>query len=529
MAAGILICACTTTNDRGAVFYLTPVFILAALQTARTLNRLSTSDGVSPSRGFKLLPVSQRVIVIAIAFGLSLPLILSIRTLDQKLTQWAVQVLQFDRKFNNRNQEIGLSGDPELRSIFNPTPSLDRALLLHDTRGERHIRVASYSTYANRRWGPTANDRGAEPFANTSPTTAGHPIRFTALTDLGECLPLPTGLTHIDAGEAKITRDAQSTFHLEKDHGLSEWTATESTPDGPASLTLLPEPGVRTLLQVPEVVDPAVRELARSVAGTGPAMEKLRRLEAYLRSTNQYSLRYDAPDDGDPINDFILNKRAAHCQYFATALTVMARCVGIPSRLVIGFYAHEPDGDDTLVRQRDAHAWVEAYIDGPGSQRGWYLADATPAGGRPDELFEQPSRLRKFWESITDLPGKLREFIAGGALVKYLLPLFAIGAIIAAVKAIFRRRAAVAPETFGPTDPELQTILARIEKLLATRDLRPSATQTWRDVLPPELQPLLPHYNSLRFGQLPTHLPELNALLTRLESSGSSRQLEKPS
>jgi transglutaminase-like putative cysteine protease len=80
---------------------------------------------------------------------------------------------------------------------------------------------------------------------------------------------------------------------------------------------------------------------------------------------------------GDPVSNFLLDKRAAHCEYFASAAAVLLRCVGVPSRYVVGYYAHESDGDGLIVRQRDAHAWTECYIDGVG----WVAVDATPAMG----------------------------------------------------------------------------------------------------------------------------------------------------
>ncbi|MGN0930766.1 MAG: transglutaminaseTgpA domain-containing protein [Thermoguttaceae bacterium] len=65
----------------------------------------------------------------------------------------------------------------------------------------------------------------------------------------------------------------------------------------------------------------------------------------------------------DPLEDFVALHREGHCEYFAGALTLMLRAIGIPARVVVGF-AREPDpnGKPTVVRQSDAHSWVEAYI-----------------------------------------------------------------------------------------------------------------------------------------------------------------------
>lgn len=65
----------------------------------------------------------------------------------------------------------------------------------------------------------------------------------------------------------------------------------------------------------------------------------------------------------DPLEDFVALHREGHCEYFAGALTLMLRAIGVPARVVVGFAREpDPDGKPTIVRQSDAHSWVEAYI-----------------------------------------------------------------------------------------------------------------------------------------------------------------------
>lgn len=77
-----------------------------------------------------------------------------------------------------------------------------------------------------------------------------------------------------------------------------------------------------------------------------------------------YSLDLRPPTDAavDPVEDFIVYQRVGHCQYFATAMVCMLRQSGIPARVVVGYRPTEYNtyGDYFLVRQLDAHAWVEA-------------------------------------------------------------------------------------------------------------------------------------------------------------------------
>ena len=102
----------------------------------------------------------------------------------------------------------------------------------------------------------------------------------------------------------------------------------------------------------------------------------------------------------DPIAQFLFERRQGHCEYFASAMAVMLRTVGIPSRLVNGFRGGEFNDltGSYIVRARDAHSWVEAYF--PGS--GWITFDPTPADALP--LYSTWNRLllyldagREFW------------------------------------------------------------------------------------------------------------------------------------
>ncbi len=90
-------------------------------------------------------------------------------------------------------------------------------------------------------------------------------------------------------------------------------------------------------------------------------------VERHLRDSNQfiYSLEGQERDRSlDPVEDFITKHRRGHCEYFATALCLMLRSQGIPSRVVIGFHTAEFNelGKFFQVRQLYAHTWVEAYL-----------------------------------------------------------------------------------------------------------------------------------------------------------------------
>lgn len=116
-------------------------------------------------------------------------------------------------------------------------------------------------------------------------------------------------------------------------------------------------------------VDNRVIELARS-------LNSPRQIEQYLRKNFAYSLDLPATPPNDPTTYFLFERRAGHCEYFASAMAVMLRAIGVPSRVVTGFSGgvfNDVSGWYVL-RAADAHSWVEAWVDG----QGWVTFDPTP-------------------------------------------------------------------------------------------------------------------------------------------------------
>ncbi len=127
------------------------------------------------------------------------------------------------------------------------------------------------------------------------------------------------------------------------------------------------------------------------------AYGKAKALERLLSSPPfEYTLDRGPPTPGvDPIEDFVTKNQRGHCEYFASALTLMLRSQYIPARMVIGYHGGEWNtvGSYFDVRQLHAHAWVEAYLKPrqiPASERppgmkdgvgGWLVLDPTPASG----------------------------------------------------------------------------------------------------------------------------------------------------
>jgi transglutaminase-like putative cysteine protease len=128
-------------------------------------------------------------------------------------------------------------------------------------------------------------------------------------------------------------------------------------------------------------VTPRIAELAARVMGQGPLEERIRRLEVHLTQGYDYTVDFTGRATDDPIEDFLFVYRSGQCEYFASAMVLLLRSQGVPARLVTGFLGGEYNLFEGyyMVRDSNAHAWVEAYLPG----EGWRTYDPTPAAGRP--------------------------------------------------------------------------------------------------------------------------------------------------
>jgi transglutaminase-like putative cysteine protease len=119
-----------------------------------------------------------------------------------------------------------------------------------------------------------------------------------------------------------------------------------------------------------------MRDLARQITSASPdARSKAFALENFLRSQYQYSYETIAQQGYTPLDWFLFEGKRGHCEYFASALAMLLRTVGIPARVATGFSLAAPNPVTGYyeVRALDGHAWVEAFIDGQ-----WLMLEPTP-------------------------------------------------------------------------------------------------------------------------------------------------------
>ncbi len=140
-----------------------------------------------------------------------------------------------------------------------------------------------------------------------------------------------------------------------------------------------------------------IAQLAKELTKGMRGRQKAESIETYLRANMSYSLDPQRTEGKSPLEDFLFFSKQGFCEHYATAMAVLLREAGIPSRLVTGFTEGEWNdfGNYFIVRQSNAHAWVEAYIL---EDNGWITFDPTPdAGFAPIEI---PSRLALYLDML---------------------------------------------------------------------------------------------------------------------------------
>lgn len=132
----------------------------------------------------------------------------------------------------------------------------------------------------------------------------------------------------------------------------------------------------KAYLQIPEGMEEVAALAGRITEGISSPEDMAKAIDAYLKENFRYNL-YTRWDTKRPVQSFLFETKEGYCEQFATAMAIMLRSVGVHTRLVTGFLSGEWNGFGKyyLVRQKDAHSWVEAYIPG----RGWLTFDPTPS------------------------------------------------------------------------------------------------------------------------------------------------------
>ncbi|GAA0413693.1 transglutaminase [Acrocarpospora corrugata] len=261
----------------------------------------------------------------------------------------------------------------------------------------RYLRIYSLDVFDGRQFKPSSlkgrpEDKVDEgpmpPVPGLSPVTpSGRTETTVQISDEIEelrFLPLPYPATQVEVdGDWRADQTTLMVFSTKDEAAGLEYKVTglDLRPNYDA-LDNAPAPPVEVqsrFLALPRGLDPRIQDLAYQVTeGASSAYQQAVQLQEWFTKTGKFAYSLRARGSGnEALADFLLNSRAGYCEQFASAMAVMARMLGIPSRVSIGYTGGSKIEDRWVVRTHDAHAWPELYFEGAG----WLRFEPTPAGG----------------------------------------------------------------------------------------------------------------------------------------------------
>jgi len=196
-----------------------------------------------------------------------------------------------------------------------------------------------------------------------------------------------------------------SIFNTDTTRAITDYGVLSELPSRtPPAVQAAGNAGVGPMIyqQMPDNLDPRIAELADQVSrNENTPFQKAIAIEKYLATNYGYTLQQPSVAPPDPIANFLFVRKQGHCEYFASAMVLMLRTIGISSRVVNGFHGGQYNDvtGSYIVRASDAHSWVEAYFSG----YGWYTLDPTPSSPAAppawSRLYLYLDAMREFWHN----------------------------------------------------------------------------------------------------------------------------------
>ncbi|MEV4171394.1 DUF3488 and transglutaminase-like domain-containing protein [Nonomuraea sp. NPDC049709] len=196
-------------------------------------------------------------------------------------------------------------------------------------------------------------------------------------------LPLPYPPTQIRVdGDWRADVDTLMVFSTREEAAGIEYQVATSEPaptaDDLDSLDTTQGAPDQRFLEVPDNLPPDIRDLAlRETADATTTYDAALKLQEFFTQDGRFT--YDLRTQGhsnSALRDFLIRDRVGYCEQFAASMAVLARLVGIPSRVAIGYTGGTQVGDRWEVSTSDSHSWPELYFEGVG----WLPFEPTPSG-----------------------------------------------------------------------------------------------------------------------------------------------------
>ena len=203
-----------------------------------------------------------------------------------------------------------------------------------------------------------------------------------------------------------------SNFTLRKDQPVTQQLRYDVLQFAPMHIDpVLSDESRRLNLALPSSGNPQARALAKQLFAQSDS-DPVRYMQAIERWINQTNFRYTLSPprlNTNRIDEFLFDTKAGFCEHYSSSFTFMLRAAGIPARVVAGYQGGEPSrgGNVWEVRQMDAHAWTEVWLEG----QGWVRVDPT--------AFVAPERVEQGMDALTQARGAAMFGDGAGAQISY--------------------------------------------------------------------------------------------------------------
>ena len=289
----------------------------------------------------------------------------------------------------------GVSGPSRLRGVsftdairLGQSPNLaDRVVMTVDAAQGRFWRAVAYDFYTGNGFRTTETDKvdritptvlGREKFDATFEIVVPQQnLLFAANEPVRVSIPyqFQTGADKTYSSALRAVRGGQAS----EKYTVTSYVSVADKAALRRASNIYPDYIKQKYLQLPSTLPQRVRDLAHKVAGDqADPYDRAEAIESFLRTTYRYAPTVRAPPAGrDPIDFFLFDLKEDFCEYFASSMVVMLRELGVPARLVEGYTAGtlDPSSGKFVVKELDAHAWVEVYF----PLYGWVEFEPTPS------------------------------------------------------------------------------------------------------------------------------------------------------
>jgi hypothetical protein len=404
-------------TDSVFFFPLLAVFVVSTTWTliVHTLRTEAAEAGMPDAVTTAITPGLLRTALLASGLSLALALLffLALPRMRSSLVEGP--------GFGRAGAAAGFSDRVELGDLGRIRQDATLVLRVETLRGEApppeeaYWRGIAFDGFDGRRWSVSSARRplagSAELSLSLSPRLADgdlvqrivrEPVSAGVIFAAGEPVSLQGDVQRVQRdGNGALYAPAQAEARLR--YVITTHSARPEEAALAVDVARLPAPEGERYLGLPHLREDLGRLAREITAAARSDAERARALEGWLRRHGRYDDRPPGLPPGDPrspVEIFLRGGMAGHCEYFATAMVVLARALGLPARLVNGFAGGRENtiGGFVELTRSDAHAWVEIHY----ARAGWVAYDPTPPDLRlrPDPGLSLLARLGELGSAV---------------------------------------------------------------------------------------------------------------------------------